>query len=349
MQEIDFVVTWLDGNDPAWRREKEAYASGSGEDAREERYRDFGLFRYWFRGVEQFAPWVRQVHLVTCGHLPEWLDISCPKLHVVRHADIIPGEFLPTFNSNVIEIYLHRIEGLSEQFVYFNDDIFVTRAVKQEDFFRRGLPCDMLALQPVVANPDNPVMSHLFLNNALVLAKYFDKRANIRSQWRNYFHVGYPPLYFFYNMLELAFPRFTSFYTQHGPMPFLKSTFFELWEKEGEALSVMSNNRFRSAADLTPYLFREYQKLTGRFRAKNIQKNFAYYPMEGDIGRLLRAIARQKKKLLCVNDGAMSEEQARAAGEAVAAAFEQILPQASRFEQTNGKRRGTEPQNVREK
>ncbi len=341
MQEIDFVVTWLDGNDPKWRREKETYIPGNGEDAREERYRDFGLFRYWFRGVERFAPWVRKVHLVTWGHVPEWLDVDCPKLHVVRHEEFIPKEFLPTFNSNVIEIYLHRIGGLSEQFVYFNDDVFLTRAVVQEDFFRRGLPCDMLALQPVVANPDNPVMSHLYLNNALVLAKYFDKRKNIRSQWRNYFHVGYPPLYFFYNLLELAFPRFTAFYTQHGPMPFLKSTFRELWEKEGEALTAMSNNRFRSETDLTPYLFREYQKLTGRFYAKNIQKNFAYFPVEGNIGRLVHAIVRQKKKMLCVNDGTIPEEQARDAGEAVKNAFERILPKASCFE------RGKAPQNER--
>lgn len=332
MQEIDFVVTWLDGNDPDWRREKERYVPKNGEDGREERFRDFGLFHYWFRGVERFAPWVRKVHLVTCGHIPEWLNKDCPKLNVVRHEDFIPREFLPTFNSNVIEIYLHRIAGLSEQFVYFNDDVFLTRAVEPEDFFRGGLPCDMLALQPVVANPDNPVMSHLYLNNALVLSKYFDKRENMRRQLKKYFHVGYPPLYFFYNMLELTFPRFTAFYTQHGPMPFLKSTFLELWEKEGEALTAMSGNRFRSESDLTPYLFREYQKLMGRFHAMNIQKNFAYFPVEGETDELVHAITRQKKKILCVNDGTISEEQAKDAGEAIRKAFGRILPETSGFE-----------------
>ncbi|MCM1056197.1 MAG: stealth family protein [Firmicutes bacterium] len=333
MQEIDFVVTWLNESDPDWRRSREKYAPGEGEDGRAERYRDWGLFRYWFRGVEKFAPWVRKVHLVTWGHIPEWLNTDCPRLNVVRHEDIIPAEFLPTFNGNVIEIYLYRIRGLAEQFVYFNDDMYLTKPVKPEYFFRGGLPCDMLALQPVVANRDNPVMSHLFLNNALVLSKYFDKRENVRRQPGSYFHIGYPPLYFCYNFLELFFPRFTGFYTVHGPMPFLKSTFQELWEKEGEALEKMSANRFRSRDDLTPYLFREYQKLSGRFRPKNIQQDFAFFTVIGKTDRLLRTIRKQKKKTICINDVSIPENQAEEAGKAIRGAFQQILPTPSVFEQ----------------
>ena len=96
-------------------------------------------------------------------------------------------QYLPTYNSHTIELNLHRIPGLSENFVYFNDDVFLIRPVTPQHFFKNGKPCDMLALQPVVANPANPVMSHIFLNNTLVLSKYFNKRENIRHQWRNYF------------------------------------------------------------------------------------------------------------------------------------------------------------------
>jgi hypothetical protein len=77
-------------------------------------------------------------------------------------------------------------------------------------------------------------MSHLYLNNILVLAKYFDKRENVRRHPGDYFKPGYPPLYFFYNMLEMAFPLFTGLYTVHGPSPFLKETFEEVWEKVSE-------------------------------------------------------------------------------------------------------------------
>ena len=79
---IDFVITWVDGSDPVWQLEKKKTLEDSGmkakTDDRKERYRDWDNLRYWFRGVEQFAPWVRKIHFVTWGHLPEWLDPSAP-------------------------------------------------------------------------------------------------------------------------------------------------------------------------------------------------------------------------------------------------------------------------------
>jgi hypothetical protein len=330
-QQIDFVITWVDGQDEQWKQQKRSFAHDGNVDDSEERYRDWGLLKYWFRGVERYAPWVRKVHFVTWGHLPEWLDTSNPKLHIVRHEDYIPKEYLPTFNSNVLEIYLHRIEGLSEHFVYFNDDVFPIRELKSTDFFVKGRPCDMLAFQPVVANSENPVMSHLFLNNTLVLAKYFKKRENVRQQPWNYFKPGYPPLYFFYNLLEMAFPLYTGFYTVHGASPFCKSTFEEIWNKEGKSLETMSGNRFRNENDLTPYLFREWQKLSGNFCAKNIQKSFQYFAIQEDNTRLVKTIQRQKKKIICINDGSVKGDYECLAAE-IQGAFESILPNPSSFE-----------------
>ncbi len=329
--EIDFVVTWVDGSDREWRADKARFSKKGEVDDNEERYRDWELFPYWFRGVEKFAPWVRKVHLITWGHLPKWLNTEHPKLHIVRHEDYIPKEFLPTFNSNVLEIYMHKIEGLSERFVYFNDDIFLVDSAKPEDFFRNGKPCDMLALQPVVANPKNPLMSHLFLNNSLVLCKYFDKRENIRMQPKAYYKPGYPPMYFIYNMLELAFPQFTGLYTVHGPSPFCKSTFLELWEKEGELLRRMSANRFRSAEDVTPYLFREWQKLSGNFYPCNVQRRFGYFDVSADNRPLKRALKRRRYQSICVNDAQISGGFEHIRGE-LKEAFDQILGERSAFE-----------------
>lgn len=330
-QEIDFVVTWVDGSDRAWQAEKARYAPGGSVDDNEERYRDWGLFRYWFRGVEQFAPWVRKVHLVTWGHLPEWLDTDNPKLHIVRHVDYIPQEFLPTFNSNVLELYLHRIEGLSDRFVYFNDDIYLVGTVKPEVFFRSGTPCDMLAFQPVVANPANPVMSHVYMNNSLVLCKYFNKRENVKNQPGKYFKLGYPPLYFFYNLLEMAFPLYTGFYTVHGPAPFCRETFEELWEKEGELFTELSTRRFRSEDDVSQYLFREWQKLTGNFVPRNVQKDFRYCDVTEDNSELVRMLAGKKKKIICINDGKVTGDLERISKQ-LTEAFERLLPKKSSFE-----------------
>ena len=80
------------------------------------------IFRYWFRAVERYAPWVNKVFLVTNGKFPDWINPDNPKLVLVKHDDYIPEEYLPTFNSCAIELHLHRIKDLSEHFVYFNDD-----------------------------------------------------------------------------------------------------------------------------------------------------------------------------------------------------------------------------------
>ena len=80
--------------------------------------------QYWFRGVGKFAPWVNRIHFITYGHLPPWLNVDHPKINIVRHTDYIPKKYLPTFNSHVIELNIHRIEGLANCFVYFNDDTF---------------------------------------------------------------------------------------------------------------------------------------------------------------------------------------------------------------------------------
>ena len=126
---IDIVLAWVDGSDPVWREEKRKRMEEQGisvnVDDREDRYRDWDLMRYWFRGIEKFAPWIRKIHFVTWGHLPEWMDVANPKLHIVNHKDYIPEKYLPTFNSNVIEMNFYRIEGISEDFIYFNDDMFL--------------------------------------------------------------------------------------------------------------------------------------------------------------------------------------------------------------------------------
>lgn len=338
MQEnkIDFVVTWVDGSDKDWQQEKSKYGlslSGKDIDDANERYRDWDNLKYWFRGVEKYAPWVRKVHFITWGHLPVWLNTAHPKLNIVCHEDYIPAKYLPTFNSHTIEWNMHRIEGLSEQFVYFNDDFFLTGPVKAEDFFKNGKPCDMLAFQPVVANPANPVMSHIYLNNSLVISKYFSKRENVRKQMGKYFKLGYPGLYFFYNLLELAFPLFTGFYTVHGPSPFLKETFCTLWEKEANLLDQTCCHRFRSEADVSQYLAREWQKLSGNFHAQNITRHFRYFDVKSDNPALVRAIASQGTRIICINDANEPIDFVQAKRQVIEA-LEKNLPDKSEFEKS---------------
>ena len=328
--EIDFVVTWVDGADPEWQARRAAFHPEGETDDRPERYRDWGLMRYWFRGVERFAPWVRRIHFVTWGHLPPWLDTAHPRLHIVRHEDYMPPEALPTFNCNALEVNLHRIPGLSDCFVYFNDDMMLLGPVAPTDFFSRGRPVDMLAAQPVIANPDNPVMSHILLNDSLVLCRYFDKRTAMRRNPLGWWKPGYPVMYFIYNLLEAAFPQYTGFYTVHGPSPMLRSSFEELWEREEETLMETTRSRFRSSSDVTQYLFREWEKQKGNFVPANLHRDFAYL----DIARTEETCAfirGQKRKMICVNDTSQVIDfdgvKAR-----LLAAFDAVLPEPSSFE-----------------
>lgn len=329
--DIDFVIMWVDGSDPEWLAEKRKYDTSVDQDDKEERYRDWDILKYWFRGVQNFAPWVRTIHFVTHGHLPMWLDPTNPKLHIVNHKDFIPEDKLPLFNSSSIECYLNRIEGLSEQFVLFNDDMFLINHMKPEHFFRNGKTVDMLAFQPVVANPSNPVMSSIYMNNSLVLCRHFNKRECVKKRPGDFFHLGYPFLYFFYNLLELGFPLFTGFYTPHGPSPMLKSVMDEIWEVEYEALDASTSNRFRSKNDLTQYLFREWTKLSGKFVPKNVHRYLKYFEVSDENQKLYDCIRKKKSLFLCINDTGLVSNLDKTILE-LQQAFEHILPEKSDFE-----------------
>lgn len=151
-EDIDFVITWVDPEDPEWIAEKALYTDTNANNTDNVRYRNWDTLRYWFRGVEQYAPWVHKIFFVTYGHLPQWLNTRNPKLNIIKHSDYIPGAYLPTFNSHVIENHMHLIPGLSDRFVYFNDDMFIVRKTHPTDFFKQGKPCDSFVLNALTGD-----------------------------------------------------------------------------------------------------------------------------------------------------------------------------------------------------
>jgi UDP-N-acetylglucosamine-lysosomal-enzyme len=109
------------------------------EEIAENRFHDNDELKYSLRSLEQHAPWFRRVYIVTNGQVPDWLNISHPKIRMVNHRDMFANKsHLPTFSSPAIEANLHRIEGLSKRFVYFNDDLLLGKRVWPEDFYTRS-------------------------------------------------------------------------------------------------------------------------------------------------------------------------------------------------------------------
>lgn len=143
---VDIVYTWVDGDDPEWLHQKLAALDGESGSTRSgaahsARFSDNGELRYSLRSIHAFAPWVNRIHIVTNGQKPNWLNTDHPKINLVTHRDIFqPVDLLPTFSSRAIEARLANIPGLSDYFVYFNDDMFLGRRSSVRDFFCREKP-----------------------------------------------------------------------------------------------------------------------------------------------------------------------------------------------------------------
>ena len=326
-QKIDFVIIWVDGNDPEWQKEKEKYSPSKNTDNRNIRYRDWENLKYWFRGVEKYAPWVNKIYFVTCGHYPEWLNKDNPKLICIKHSDYMPQEYLPTFSSHPIELNLHRIKGLSEKFVYFNDDMFIINKVKETDFFKNSKPCIMSVFQPT--SGEDEVFVSVKNNVNLVINRHFNKREIIKKNFNKYLNIKYGK----YNLSTLCclpFSRIQGFYESHHGSPFLKSTLKEVWEKEYKLMDETSKHKFRSAADVNQYIFEHWQFCEGNFIPR--KKKTELIKIFDDVEKTCKLIKTKKTPMICLNDGVSTEEEFLNAKEKIIEAFETILPEKSSFE-----------------
>ncbi len=299
-EKIDIVIPWVDSNDPLWRKEKASYSGliTKDSDARDIRFRDWDNLQYVFRGIEKFAPWVNKVHFLTCGHLPKWLNENCSRLHIVPHKDFIPKEFLPTFSSHVIELNMHRIPGLSEKFIYFNDDIFLIRPVKPTDFFRNGLPCDCNIPNLIVPSLFN--FTPIVFNTVAYINKHFDKRQSMKQHFKLWFNFQYGVRGLLSVIFFSQWKDYTGFYNHHLAVSYLKSTLLEVWEKEPEILIQTCRHRFRDNSDVNQYLFRFWQLASGKFAPHTLHGR--YFKIAADNRKILNFIKFQKGRMVCIND-----------------------------------------------
>ena len=328
--DIDFVITWVDMNDRKWKQDFAAYSGkidNKKNEVTEARFRDHGLLRYWFRGVEKFAPWVRNVHFVTCGQQPEWLNTSHPKLRMVNHEDYIPKQFLPCFNSSLIEIYLHRIPELAEHFVYFNDDFFIINDLPQSRFFTDGVPNDIAAFR---MNLGLSLWSKCLKNNIEIINRRFDKQEVMARDRDKWFHESYGKKARLTRLLK-SYDKFITLRTPHNAQPYTKTTFEEVWDYAGKELTEMSSHRFRSPEDYTQELFRTWQICRSNFVPYNTYADTKMFPLVFRAPKAIKAIREQSYKLVCVNDSEHIVNYDKTMHN-VESAFASILGEKSSFE-----------------
>lgn len=326
--EIDIILTWVDGNDPTWRARYEKYAPIVKDgDKRVIRFRDWELLHYWFRSIETFAPWVRKIHFITSGEKPEWLNTDHPKLNWVKHEDFIPEEYLPTFNINTIETNFHRIKDLAEQFIFFNDDMFLTNNVTPDFFFKNGLPCDFAVLDPIFPE----AYPEIYVNAILILNRHFDKKKVMKQHWKKWYNIKYGK-YLPKTILLSPWIKFPGMLGAHLPQPFKKATYIEVWEAEPEILHQTGLAKFRSHTNVNQWLFKFWNLAKGEFIPSRIlQTGQSYDILDETIDEICSVISNRTHKQICINDMVEIEDFEQFKSR-IQEAFEKNLPTKSSFE-----------------
>lgn len=292
---MDIVITYVDGNDPVWKQD---YEKTTNVPVMEKRFRDWGTLKYLLRGIQTKMPFIRNVYLVVShpSQVPQWVDKD--QLKIVLHKDIIPEEFLPTFNCNPIEMHLHRIPGLDEEYLYFNDDMFPVGDCKPEDFFRDG--------KPVIGYYTHLFASGMYKKICRNSDRLARKALGMKKSW---------------------------FFTrpQHICSPMLKSQCDELYAKVEDEIRKTSAERTRTEENLNQYLFLDYMNYKGMvIREKISNKHFSVAIASAD--SLRDFLHNPTRNLVCINDVRLSESRYESLREAILNAFESAFPDKSRFE-----------------
>lgn len=322
---MDFVLPWVNDSDPKWLKLYNSHKKNCGGDSRKVRFRSWDNLKYWFRGVEKFAPWVDNIFFITFGHYPEWLNLNHPKVKLLSHSDFIPVKYLPTFNARTIELNLHHIKELSNEYVFFNDDFFVINHIDEKNFFRNGMPCDVAISNAMTGYPH----SFTVLKNISVINKYFSKRKALKSCPTNWFNFKYG-IDNIRNILLIPWEH-TGFYNPHLPQPSLKSTLKRLWELEYDILNESCINKFRKYPTVNAYLQRYWELASNNFYPININNVGKYFDLhEVKINKIQDIIERQKFNIIALNDQEIKDFEA--VKHAINTSLERLLPDKSKFE-----------------
>lgn len=308
---VDAVYTWVDGDDPTMAAKRRAHQALSDNTiaAREtgaSRYTSHDELKYALRSLEMYAGFVRHVYLVTDSQIPAWLDPDAEGLTVIDHRDILPADALPVFNSHAIESRLHHIPGLSEHYLYFNDDVFINRPVRAEHFFHGNgiarIPFSPLKLGVGAPHPLEPAPNSAGKNAREVIRRFHGRHITNKSL--------------------------------HTPHPQLLSVMREMESLGIEELERTSYSRFRSTSDVAPAstLHHHWAIATGRAVPADYRFRYVQLGTPDMRRRLARLAAGEDVDFFCLNDVDTAPAARSAAQAAIHTFLDRKYPFPSRFE-----------------
>jgi UDP-glucose 4-epimerase len=302
--DIDIVFSWVDGADVEFQRARakrmRSYVVGEGDDS-EARFRQIDELKYALRSVYLFAPWVRKIFIVTDSPRPAWLD-EHPSVQVVRSEEFFTDpDALPTHNSQAVESQLQHIEGLSEHFLYSNDDMFFGRPVQPSMFFSPGGVTKFIEAQTRIGLGESDPGRSGFENAARVNRSLLTKR----------------------------FDRLITRHLEHAAAPLRKSVLLELEREFPEDFARTQRSQFRSATDIsvTNSLYHYYALMTGRaVQQDNAKVRYVDTTARWALNSLPGMLKDREFDLFCLNDGSFPEVSAEERASIVVDFLERYFP-----------------------
>lgn len=309
MIDIDLVYLWVNGNDPKWIAKRNACIGDTTTKAEncKGRYADNDELKYSLRSIDRYAPWIRKIFIVTDEQVPEWLDTSNPKIQIVDHKDILPAECLPCFNSMVIEHHLHCIDGLSEHFLYANDDMFINRPVSPSDFFKNEM-------FPIVR-----------LNYRLLRKPYIWFKTHVLGRRLNMYSTTIN------NAAKLTEKVFGTYYngrTHHNIDAYLKSNYNLARNIFGKEIDRTLTNHMRSNTDIQRNIYSYVLLATkcGHLRYVSRRTSFRFHI---DNHTHYKKLLKANPMLFCMNDSQYSNDMDRITAKEFLSGY---FPEKSQFE-----------------
>jgi hypothetical protein len=305
---VDAVYLWVDGADPAWAAKMQSHRPESERvvtvDAQPERFRDFEELRYSLRSLDMYAPWIRTIYLVTDGQRPHYLEFDDPRLVLVDHSEITEPDYLPMFNSDAIVTWLHRIPGLSEHFLYLNDDCFFGRDTTPATFFH---PSGLLKVFPsTVSRPAGPVID----DEPMAQAKAKLTRARI----------------------EERFGRTISHVMRHTPHPMTRAMVQRVIDEYPDDIERTRRSRFRRTDDMPLDQMVHYMsQILGTGTRSTINYGYVNVADVGGADAFAALVVRHDRDVFCLNDAPTAPGDVPDI-DRIAALLEECFPVPSRWE-----------------
>lgn len=292
---IDYIFPYVNPEDKNWQKEFKKYHPQL--NVHNQRYRDLGLLKYVFRGLDVNMPWLNQVIFIVSSQsqVPTWLNTE--KVRVVTHDQFIPSKYLPTFNSNTIEMFLANIPNLSEKLIYGNDDFFFINSISETYFFENDLP-----------------------------KISYKKRQRPLSQYQKQCLRDWKLIE---NKFAKTHLKYNEYYNQlHGAQPILLSSLKEASEgTENERLKSITQMRSLQL-NYSQHLYFNYCICTHKCIKRN--PSFFYTQMiKAKLKDIVKTISGNEIKEICLNDTIMTDLKIISSIQNV---FEKKFPNRSKYE-----------------